>query len=172
MLVLIAAAGVLHLTRPPEPAPGSDCEPISAGIAREPGNALSAAAIIAAGADILRRRRSVTFGSAVVTAGSASLLFHATTHPVAAAMDLVGAIWAVAAAGWLIRTRRPRPLAMIPAIAVFGAGAAIWIGSRTGAVWCFPDAAVHGHAVWHLAVAAAALLLARAADRHGTRPTP
>jgi hypothetical protein len=162
---ILGLALALHASRPIEPGRSSDCEPVGTGVLRQPGNASSALVLAGSGVWIAHRRRAGAehiFGVAVLAAGVGSFLAHATGHPIALAIDMVGAGAAAAAALAVLVATRPPPLRVLTAAVVAATGLAVWARSRTGGPWCDPDLIVGGHAIWHLLVAVAALLLVRA----------
>lgn len=158
----LAAAGAitvaLHATRPADPGSSSDCEAIGEGLLRQPANTLSALALVAVGVGLAtsigRPKRLVGIGAA--TAGTTSALAHATFHPVALTADAVGVIVALLFVGGGVVTADSLdwlPVGSAGALAAIGV--AVWAFSRTGGPLCNPDAAIGGHAVWHLLAAAA-----------------
>lgn len=172
--VLVVTAAVVGLavtlgaTRPANPPESSDCEAIHSGWVRQPANALSAVVIVVAGALILSRAGSghqARFGASVLAVGMASSLSHATSHPVAATLDFIGTAVAIAAAFVLIGIERPPWRRLIAPAAVVIIGYLVWALSRTGELWCDPEAVVGGHAVWHLAVALGVVALHRGVVR-------
>jgi hypothetical protein len=68
---------------------------------------------------------------------------------------------ALAAELWLYRTRRVRAQLRYlgAALACFGIGGVVWLADSNGLLPCNPAAPITWHALWHLAVAASAVLL-------------
>lgn len=162
-MIIVATTGIaLHFTRPDAPDPGGDCEAISAGLLRQPGNTLSALLMLGAGMLIFgmggRRRRLL--GSGIAAAGAGSTLLHATMHPIAGWLDGIGTVFAVASVIVALVGTSPEVSRLLLAAAVAAGGGLIWVGSRTGQVWCDPQAIVGGHAVWHAMVALSAVITA------------
>jgi len=162
-MLAVALVGVLHSSRPDNPEPSSDCEALGAGPIRQPGNTASALALVASGTIVWARRRDLApYAAAVTFAGLGSVAVHATAHPVAAGLDLLGVVAVIGTAGAVLLRYRPSPRSLMTPIGVLGLGLVLWATSRTGGPLCDPDAWLGGHAVWHVLAAGAALLLARA----------
>ncbi len=160
MIAVVAVAVILHVTRPDVPAPGSDCEPITAGLLRQPDNTATSIALIVIGLVLVRSthtsRRLVGVG--VLLAGVSSTLAHATLHPMALAADGATVVAALVLGVVAVTRSTIRPWRLTAAV-LLGAGAiALWALSRSGRPLCDPDALVTGHAAWHGLVALAALM--------------
>ena len=137
-----------------------DCELIRDGLIAQPVNTLSSLALVLAGFLALRRTR---LGAAALGfVGFGSVLFHARPSPGSTFVhdaSIVLLIAVVATAIWRRRQQLPWP-----GLVTLSIGAGIWALSRTGGPICDPDAALQGHAVWHvLAAAGCWLVLTRSA---------
>ncbi len=178
ILIVIAVAAIfviLQFTRPDNPGPGNDCELITVGILRQPGNASTSLVLLLAGGalaySIQRSRRKIGVG--LLIAGTASAFAHTTLHPWALAADGVAASIAVVLGVLALTSATIRPRLMIVA-AVLGSGAiALWVLSRSGRPLCDPDAILTGHAGWHVLIALAAIVAAASlTDRQGPAEAP
>ena len=182
VLIVIAVAAtlvVLQVTRPDIPAPGSDCEPVAAGILRQPGNASTSVVLLLAGVilahSLHRARRMIGFG--LLIAGTAAALAHTTLHPWAFAADGVAAVIAVGLGVLALPGAIIRPRLMVAAVVLGAAAITLWALSRSGGPLCDPDAILTGHAGWHLLVTLAAIVAAASLTDSGvpaeapTRPT-
>ena len=173
LIVIVAATTLvaLQMTRPDHPGPGSDCELVTAGILRQPGNASTAVVLLLAGVALayspqMSRRR---MGAGMTIAGTASVFAHATLHPWALAADGVATISAVVLGVLALRDATIRPRLMIAAAVLGTAAITLWVLSRSGRPLCNSDAMFTGHAGWHVLIALAAMVAAASlADR--TRP--
>jgi len=139
------------------------------GWAAQPINTLSAAAFVAVGLWLWRTERRVA-AALTGAVGLGSAWFHAAPGDAATwAHDLTFyalGLASVIEARRSLAARRPPLLAA----AVFSAGVIVWFFSRTGGALCSPDSLIQGHAVWHLAAAAAVGILFGAPSRVPSRP--
>jgi hypothetical protein len=219
-------------------APYADCEAFHAGLLRQPVNAWTSLALLAAGAWILLRaaRREpddraeqAAFGAGIVFVGIGSVVLHGPDPswalwfhdlgvlsvllllavravgrvlgwPIARRFVVVGAgiavlafdlavvptstvpaAWAlvlIAALGELVAHRRrdrssPGPRARstlrLLAIATVAVAGAAYLFGRSASPLCNPDSLLQWHAVWHVLVAASAVLAAAAAGHDRPR---
>jgi hypothetical protein len=123
-------------------------------------SAVSAAAFVVVGLWLWRSKRKVA-AALTGAVGLSSAWFHAAPGDAATwAHDLT--FYALGLAS-LIEVRRSlagrRPPLL--AAAVFSAGVVVWFLSRTGGALCNPDSLIQGHALWHVAAAAAVGILFR-----------
>jgi hypothetical protein len=108
-----------------------------------------------------------------VRAGPAALLMAAVAATAlagrTAAIVCTGAAVALAAAGL---SRRPRPDAarLVGAAAVFALGTAIYVLGDSGGPLCRPESPFPGHALWHMAAAAALGLAATSLPQSAQPP--
>jgi hypothetical protein len=170
-LVVIVAAAILaglQMTRPDQPGPGSDCELVTNGIFRQPGNASTAVVLLLAGVVLfystqISRRR---MGAGMAVAGTASTFAHTTLHPWALAADGVAVVISIVLGVLALREATIRPRLMIAAAILGSAAITLWVLSRSGRPLCDPDAIFTGHAGWHVLIALAAMVAAASlADR-------
>ena len=164
LVVIVAAAilAVLQMTRPDQPGSGSDCELVTAGVFRQPGNASTAVVLLLAGVVLfystqISRRR---MGAGMAVAGTASAFAHTTLHPWALAADGVAAVIAIVLGVLALREATIRPRLMIAAAILGSAAITLWVLSRSGRPLCDPDAMFTGHAGWHVLIALAAMVAA------------
>ena len=175
MIVAAAILAVLHVTRPDQPGPGSDCELVTAGIFRQPGNASTAVVLLLAGVVLfystqISRRR---MGAGMAVAGTASAFAHTTLHPWALAADGVAAVIAIVLGVLALRDATIRPRLMIAAAILGSAAITLWVLSRSLRPLCDPGAIFTGHAGWHLLIALAATVAAASlADRTSPAKDP
>lgn len=155
----------------------ADCEALHDGLLREPVNALSSLAYVAAGVALWPQDRRV--GAALVVVGAGSVAYHGTGGPAAKWLhDLsIVAIAGLIAAGGRNAVLGAR---VHPRLALLGTGAfalalPLQAFGRTGGALCRPDSFVQAHAGWHaltaLAIGCAFALAARgrAVPRHSAR---
>ena len=182
ILIVIAVAVtlfVLEVTRPDNPGPGNDCEAISTGLIRQPGNASTSVVLLLAGGVLARsvHKTRRLIGFALLITGTTSMLAHTTLHPWALTTDGLAVVIALVLGVLAVTGATIRPLLMIAAAVVGAAAISLWVLSRSGRPLCDPDAMLTGHAGWHVLVALAAVVAAASlADRgtrakHPTRPT-
>lgn len=146
---------VFVLIRPLAPTMGSDCEVLSIGLLREPVNALSALAIVAAGWVVSRQQ--VAAGSALVVAGAASVAAHGSANAMARTLDGVMALVALVVICLTVVRIGPGRRRVVGAISVAIASLVLWALSRSAGPWC--DAlGPSGHAGWHIGMALAAVI--------------
>ncbi len=135
-----------------------DCELLRMSWPAQPVNAGSALIFVFVGVWLWRRRARLP-AIAMMLTGAGSVWFHGSTGNASAwAHDVtLYALIAVSAIElWrLFGSGRPPILAG----AILAAGAAVWCTSRTGGVLCDPNSPLQGHAVWHIAAAAAVAVL-------------
>lgn len=178
ILILIAVAAtlvVLQLTRPDNPGPGNDCELITAGIIRQPGNASTSVVLLLAGGvlaySMQRSRRKIGIG--LLIAGTASAFAHTTLHPWASTADGVAASIAVVLGVLALTSATIRRQLMIAAAVLGTAAITLWVLSRSGRPLCDPDAMFTGHAGWHVLITLAAIVAAASlTDRRGQAEAP
>lgn len=145
-----------------------DCELVRDGWAAQPINTLSAAAFVVVGLWLWRTGRRVAALLAAAV-GIGSVWFHGSPGSAATWVHDV-ALYALALAAAIEATRLTvghRPPAL--ASAIFTSGLVVWFFSRTGGPLCDPDSVIQGHAVWHVAAAAAFAVLFRT-DRSTLTP--
>lgn len=92
-----------------------------------------------------------------VLAGAALILGVGFTIAPESSVVLTGMV-AVVAAGILVRAGVLADRRSMTALAVLGLGAVVGALSRSGGPLCYPDSVVQGHAVWHMAAAAALVI--------------
>lgn len=175
MVAVVAVAVILHVTRPDAPPPGHDCEPIAAGVLRQPDNAATSTVLIVVGLVLSGSAQSSRrlIGLGVFLAGTSSTVAHVTLHSVALAADGVAVVAALLLAALAVSRSSIRPWPATAA-AFLGVGAiTLWALSRSGRPLCVPEAFVNGHAVWHLLVALVALIGALSlTDRNDSAKPP
>jgi heme A synthase len=160
----------------------SDCERIGQGLLAQPVNALTSLAFVVAGLWIVYRAlgspkgraRMVLFGTAVVSVGVGSVLYHGP-QPAAAQFMHDGTIAIVVtgvAALELTRSRRGIQRdrdGYLLALAALLLGAVAFTLGRTNSPLCSPGAVPQLHGLWHVLAALALGAYARA-ERSAIRP--
>lgn len=166
------------------PAEGCDCEAAGSGTIRQPANAWSSLAFVAAGMALLAAFPVGRGGwsgpaaaGALTFAGIAAFLFHAGLSAWAARLDgiaaavLIAALavhrgrrWARERASPVSRAggkRAPAVLAASFPWLLLALGGICWLLGRSGGPWCRPASPLQVHAAWHLLAAAAIFLWLR-----------
>ncbi|MFP5256247.1 MAG: hypothetical protein ACLGI8_10415 [Acidimicrobiia bacterium] len=167
------------MTSRPSPAPPhvacGDCERIRPGPLGQPANTVTSLAFVAAAIPVWRwsrrpgRRAWAALAAASAFEGVGSVAYHGPGGRVSKWVHDAGLVALLTAAGGVAANdpdvlRRPRPAPLL-----LGTGAvALHALSRTGRPLCRPDAALQGHAAFHLLAAAA--LVAAAAPRPAPPP--
>jgi len=167
------------------PAEGCDCEAAGSGPIRQPVNAWSSSAFVAAGMALLAALpagRGAWSGraaaGALTFAGLAAFLFHAGLTAWAARLDGIAAAILITALAvhrgrrWARERASPgstagekvAPALLLPWL-LLALGGVCWLLGRSGGPWCRPTSPMQAHAAWHLLAAAAIFLWLRRPGR-------
>lgn len=170
------AALIARWRRPDAAHPAAaDGERLHPGLIAQPVNTISSAAYLLAAARIRPSAGTSTTGTAMCLAlaanGLGSMGFHGPGDRISHSVHDVSLVALVVIAATDIGTviaRRPAALTtLVGPFSLLGVGALINARSRTGGVWCRPDALLQGHALWHLISAAVLSVLPGRTSRPG-----